>query len=92
MRLRVLLGEADGAKHYAEHGEANMLRACRPGARRPRPGAPRPAYRRCPARAGSRGCRPADRDTRPRAVAPSGNLVSCQRWQSILRRCDLPLP
>ena len=30
--------------------------------------------------------------TRLLAVAPSGKLVSCQRWQSIFSRCDLPLP
>ena len=25
-------------------------------------------------------------------MAPSGNLVSCHRWQAIFSRCDLPLP
>ena len=30
--------------------------------------------------------------TRLRAVEPSGKRVSTHRWQSILSRCDLPLP
>ena len=92
LRLRVLLGQPDAAQEHAQRIVRRTWSVVPLGSA---PAAARRPPARLPAVSSSRSSsagRRASTGTRLRAVAPSGNGVSAQRWQSIFSRCDLPLP